>query len=62
MTGKEPNEKRVEEFKGRMVESLDKIENLWLKNSPYIVGNQISIADIIAACEIEQTSKYIQLF
>lgn len=38
---------------------LDMIENLWLKPGCFISGtDQLSFADVLAACEIEQTSKY----
>lgn len=38
---------------------LDVIEDLWLKPGCFIAGtNQISIADLIAICEIEQTSMH----
>lgn len=42
----------------QMNETLDKIENLWLKPGRFISGNnQLSFADVLAACEIEQPSK-----
>lgn len=37
--------------------TLEKIENLWLGPNKFIVGNELSVADLFAACEIEQTSK-----
>lgn len=48
----------------QMGESLDFIENVWLKDGPFIGGQkEISFADILAACEIEQPSKFfIQIF
>lgn len=42
----------------QMGKTLDKIENLWLKPGRFISGtNQLSFADLLAACELEQTSK-----
>lgn len=39
-------------------ETLDDIEDLWLKPGCFISGtNQVSFADVLAACEIEQSSK-----
>lgn len=52
---------KVLEHKGRMIECLDQIENIWLKDKPFLTGDKISVADIFGACEIEQPSKYIQL-
>lgn len=49
----------VREYERDVVKSLDEIENVWLKNQPFIAGHEISVADIFAACEIEQTRKYI---
>jgi len=33
---------------------LDQLENVWLKDTPYIAGQNISVADVLAACELEQ--------
>lgn len=43
----------------QMDETLDKIEKIWLKDGPFIGGRkEISFADILAACEIEQPSEH----
>lgn len=57
MKGRPSNPEKVAQFEGRMIECLDQIENIWLKDKPFLSGNQISIADILGACEIEQPSK-----
>lgn len=42
----------------QMNKTLDQIENLWLQPGKFISGNdQMSFADVLAACEIEQPSK-----
>ena len=41
---------------------LDQIEKIWLKNNTYLTSDNISIADILGACEIEQLSKYTYKF
>ena len=47
----------LENMKTRMENCLDFIENEWLgKGNKYIVGDEISVADLFAACEIEQPS------
>lgn len=46
---------RIEEL---MNQALDQIENVWLKNKQFLCGDEISIADIIGICEIEQLSEY----
>lgn len=58
MNGKPVNAKRVAHLEKQMVNTLDLIENIWLKDKPYLCGNEISISDIIAICEIEQPSVY----
>lgn len=57
MTGKQPSENKVTELKTRMDAVLDIIENVWLMEpNKYIAGgNKLSIADLLALCEMEQT-------
>lgn len=55
--GTEVNTKKVAEFQSRMETVLEKFETVWLRDQPFVAGNKISIADIIAACELEQPSK-----
>lgn len=44
----------------QMGETLDKIEKVWLKDGPFIGGRtELSFADILAACEIEQPSELL---
>lgn len=57
MSGKKPDEKRVNILQGKMEEALDEIETVWLKDTPYLVGDQISIADLVGISEIEQPRK-----
>lgn len=60
MTGKAPDDEYVAEAsKKQMDETLNTIENLWLHDGkPFIGGtNEVSIADLFGACEIEQPSK-----
>lgn len=58
MTGKPTPPATLERLKGHMVEGLRNVENVWLKETPYVTGNKISIADLIGLCEIEQLRKY----
>lgn len=57
--GSSPDDAQVNAAAQRqMGEVLDKIENIWLKDGAFIGGQKdISFADILAACEIEQPSK-----
>ncbi|XP_037041924.1 glutathione S-transferase theta-1-like [Bradysia coprophila] len=48
------SEGRVAEAKARMEDALDAITNIWLKDQQFIAGNEITVADLVAATEIEQ--------
>lgn len=54
MTGRETKQETLQKYEDNMVACLDQIENVWLANTPYLCGDKISVADIFAACEIEQ--------
>ena len=56
--GQRPDEKLVALFEDRMKTSLQLIEDVWLKNSPYLTGDKITIADLLGVCEVEQPSKF----
>nr|QBR98219.1 glutathione S-transferase theta [Diaphanosoma celebensis] len=49
-------EKKVARFQGEMEKCLAQIENIWLENGKkkFIVGEEISVADLLAVCELEQ--------
>eukprot|EP00092_Neocalanus_flemingeri_P034310 GFUD01037313.1.p1 GENE.GFUD01037313.1~~GFUD01037313.1.p1 ORF type:complete len:239 (+),score=80.54 GFUD01037313.1:147-863(+) len=58
MTTRKFDEKKVAGAKKSMEACLDDFERVWLgggKNN-YVVGDKISVADILAACEMEQPS------
>lgn len=60
MTGKAPDDEYVAEASQKqMDETLNTIENLWLHEGKKFIGgsNEVSIADLFGACEIEQPSK-----
>lgn len=59
MKGEPPNEARVSEFEKRMKRTLELIENVWLKDTPYLTGDKITIADLLGVCEVEQPSKFV---
>lgn len=50
-----PTEADIAVFKTHMEQALDQIENVWLANTKFIAGNEISIADLMAIGEIEMT-------
>uniref|UniRef100_A0A2S2QYU0 glutathione transferase n=1 Tax=Sipha flava TaxID=143950 RepID=A0A2S2QYU0_9HEMI len=53
-TGQPANEQRVELLENKMIENLNLLENIWLKDKPFLCGEEISISDLVGACELEQ--------
>ena len=55
-TGNPIEEKQLENFWTKMNKNLDQIEQIWLENGKkkFICGDKISVADIVACCELEQ--------
>jgi glutathione S-transferase len=53
-----PDEKVVAKYQKGMETTLDQIEQIWLQNGDkkYLTGDKISVADIMACCELEQPS------
>lgn len=54
-TGKPAPKESIEESMALFKRSLSLMENYWLKETSYLTGDQITIADISAACELAQT-------
>jgi len=55
MNGKPVNEQRIAQQEKQINITLNLIENVWLKDKQFLCGDDISISDIIAICEIEHT-------
>lgn len=59
VAGKSPDDDRIiASAEKQMEESLNMIEDLWLEPNSFIAGKNISFADILAACELEQPSMF----
>lgn len=54
--GKPPSQKKLDSTKAFMVTTLDLLENIWLQDQSkdFLATKEISFADILAACELEQ--------
>lgn len=63
MTGEPANENKVKAFKKQMEGALNSLENVWLESSEkqFLASKEISFADILAACELEQPKMVNQL-
>lgn len=55
MTGEKPSPTKVKALLDHMENGLDVVEHVWLENSQFLTGDRLTVADIFAACEIEQT-------
>lgn len=62
LTQSPPDEKKVSQFQSRMETTLDHFENIWLSNNPFIAGNNLTLADLLAICELQQPSKKLMLY
>lgn len=56
------NQKEIREFEKLLEDNMNILEDVWLKDTPYLTGNDMTAADIFAACEIEQTSRFYWSF
>jgi glutathione S-transferase len=61
MLQKPVDEKKVARFQKEMEKCLSEIENIWLDSGKknFIIGDKISIADLLACCELEQPGNQI---
>ncbi|XP_017156415.1 glutathione S-transferase theta-1 [Drosophila miranda] len=55
LTGRTPTEAKIEMMRMHMERNLDVVEEVWLESSDFLTGSALCVADIFAACEIEQT-------
>jgi glutathione S-transferase len=53
-TGKLPSAKDIERQKRTLIKNLDDLENIWLKDNKFLVANDITFADLMAASSLEQ--------
>ncbi|XP_076646350.1 glutathione S-transferase theta-1 [Halictus rubicundus] len=44
----------IAKYEKRMINCLDVLENIWLKDKPFLTGSEVTIADLLGACEVEQ--------
>lgn len=54
LLGFEPDTKKLEEYRQMLQSSLKTMERHFLKDTKFINSNEISIADLHAACELTQ--------
>jgi len=54
MTGQPANPAKLEKALSDLEGTLDKLENMFLKRQPFLCGDDISLADLLAVCELMQ--------
>uniref|UniRef100_A0A8C2D490 Glutathione S-transferase theta 2 n=1 Tax=Cyprinus carpio TaxID=7962 RepID=A0A8C2D490_CYPCA len=52
--GQPTNPENFEKVLADLDGTLDKLENMFLKNQPFLCGDDISLADLLAVCELMQ--------
>ncbi|KAJ6635723.1 Glutathione S-transferase theta-1, partial [Pseudolycoriella hygida] len=52
--GKAVSKAKIVEAKKHMETTLDLLTNVWLKDNQFVAGDEISVADLVAATEVEQ--------
>jgi len=54
MTNKPVDTKKLEDYRSLLETCLDKIENIFLREATFLAGDEISIADLLGICELQQ--------
>ncbi|XP_006620387.1 glutathione S-transferase theta-3-like [Apis dorsata] len=54
LSGQPVTQEKIMKYEKNMIEILNVLENVWLKDKIFLTGSEISIADILGACEVEQ--------
>lgn len=58
LTGKKVDPHTLESYEKRMVSAIETFASNWLDNgTEFVSGDSITVADLLAACELEQPSK-----
>ncbi|MFT7808451.1 glutathione S-transferase theta-1-like [Arapaima gigas] len=54
MSGQPVDQLKLERALGQLGETLDKLETMFLKRQPFLCGDDVTLADLLAVCEIMQ--------
>lgn len=54
--GKTADAEKIKRLDKNVQKVLDEMEGLWMK-TPYIAGNKLTVADVFASCDLEQSSE-----
>lgn len=56
MMGQPTEPQKIQRALVELSSTLDKLEDMFLKRQPFLCGDDISLADLLAICEIMQVS------
>lgn len=59
ISGEMPDKREVARYEKLFEQSLDTLEKVWLESQNFVAGSTVTYADILAACDIEQTRKLL---
>ena len=57
MTGQPPKESALNRFRTGVDQVMEDFETYWLKDSKFIAGPHLTLADLFATCELTQLGK-----
>lgn len=55
-SGSPVDEARLNRALSDLDDTLDKLESMFLRRQPFLCGDDITVADLLAACELTQVS------
>lgn len=58
-TGSQVDEQRLSRSLSQLDDTLDKLETMFLGRQPFLCGHDITLADLLAVCELMQVSRSI---
>lgn len=56
-TGSQVDEQRLSRSLSQLDDTLDKLETMFLGRQPFLCGHDITLADLLAVCELMQVSR-----
>lgn len=58
-TGSPVDQERVDMALAQLGDTLDHLESMFLRRQPFLCGDDVSVADLLALCELMQVSTVI---
>lgn len=53
-TGAQVEQERVDGALAQLDDTLDKLESMFLRRQPFLCGDDVTVADLLALCELMQ--------